>query len=483
MIELKYFTKNKKWFSIDDITKDFLKWTKYIRFIYRDTGDKERLGWLLLWIDWTQLIYQIVKGEDNCLLSGTDSSITDFREKIKMSLIEVWFKEKEIKVEEKNKKIVWEDITLEQDKYMEKKIVYILVWVPGSGKSTYLESLKLWEDSIVLWMDLIRKELYWEEIIQWDWYRVFCELQRKIKEALENPKILHIYVDNTSMYRKARKDFLDLKSDFIDIVAINFITSFHISLERNNKRAWKIVPQDVMYRMLNLYQAPTLDEWFSEIIDVKYTEDFSVNFIEWLKSYIFWNLDSLKVILDNHPLFSMMYWLEQTSQYHQEDLVTHLKMIWEEIIKWWHSEEDQRKLLLLNIFHDTGKITTRRTRQERFEHERGYVQVEWNKFLNKKWEEVILDNYLDYQFIWHENVSKNLFVREFEEELVKSWIIERKDIQLYRDIIDHHLLFHKSESLLKEPIVSLDWETKRLWKLFSKYDSLWRISLVNTNEY
>lgn len=467
---IKYFSKNIHWLSIDDITKENLKplWTYELWFEYTLNNQSKLWKLTIFYNNIEHLFLYEVFGK--ITLWWQTKSIWELRELIKKDLRKVWFKEN-------NQEINLEDFK-SYDFSTTSKTIYLMIWLPWSWKSTYLKNLNLKSDSIVLGLDLVRKDLYWDEIIQWDWSKVFWELQRRIKNAISNTQIKNIYIDNTNLYRKMRKEFISYGSNDIKVIWLNFIVPFSIALDRNNKRVWKVVPEDVMFKMMNLYQEPSLDEWFSEIITINSNLDLSNIFIQSLKEYINWNLQKLQDIIVSHSLFKRMIWFEQTSQYHQENLVEHLEMIWAEIYKEITDVEDRKKLLLLNIFHDTWKLTTREKKVSRVIREKEYVQIDWELFLDKNWKEVIVKNYDDYQFIWHENVSKNIFIREFEKELVKNWIILEDDVSLYRTIIEYHLLFHKWEKLWTEPLKSLDENIKRLWRLFSKFDSLWRIWLL-----
>lgn len=479
MNTIKYFTKNSNWFSLEDITRDLVikSITINLWFEYLDTNIKKKWTVSITYDEKQKLYLYEVKWKS--LLKGQTNLLVELRSLIKRDLLFLSFQEKEditinTSIQDTQNQDIFDNI---------KKTIYLMIWLPGSGKSTYIQNLNLWKDSIVLGLDLVRKDLYGQEIIQGDGTKVYGELQRRIKDALQNKTIKTIYIDNTNLYRKMRKDFLVYKSENVDVKAINFIVPFHIAFKRNLQRVWKTVPENVMFRMINLYQEPTLEEGFSEIKTIYDRIQLQEDFIVALKKYIMWDLSQLSQIVKSHELFSQMKWFQQTSQYHQEDLLQHLEMIWSQIVNWKHSFEDQEKLLLLNIFHDTGKLTTREKKWERLIREREYLQVDKSLFLNKQWQQVIVENYDDYQFIWHENVSKNIFIREFENELLENNILKVEDRQLIRDIIEHHLLFHKSEKLVVEPLKSLWEETKRLWKLFSKYDSLGRVAITKNEEY
>ena len=91
--------------------------------------------------------------------------------------------------------------------------VYIMVGVPGSGKSTVAKELSEQNGAIILSSDSIRKELYGDENIQGDGRCVFKTLFERANNAISNG--FDIIIDATNVDRKSRKSvFKSLKGEF-----------------------------------------------------------------------------------------------------------------------------------------------------------------------------------------------------------------------------------------------------------------------------
>ncbi len=76
-------------------------------------------------------------------------------------------------------------------------------------------------------------------------------------------------IDATNMYRKTRKDFLDIaKKHEAKTMAVVFEASREILIDRNKKRGasgGRNVPEDIIDRMLGKYQRPNKPE-FDEVV-------------------------------------------------------------------------------------------------------------------------------------------------------------------------------------------------------------------------
>jgi predicted kinase len=143
------------------------------------------------------------------------------------------------------------------------KKVIITVGIPGSGKSTWVkEDLTQRNNSyIILNADSIRKELYGNEGIQGNGGTVFQILNDRIRKALINKKIKTIYIDNTSTTKKARKSLFDsIEKNCPDCeVLIKVFNDFELAKKQNQMRD-RVVPDDVMERMIKQFEIPSVDE-------------------------------------------------------------------------------------------------------------------------------------------------------------------------------------------------------------------------------
>lgn len=144
-----------------------------------------------------------------------------------------------------------------------RKIVKILVGIPGSGKSYYAGYLRT-DDTIIINADSCRKALYGDENIQGNGSEVFAMVYNMFRTALHDNNVSQIVIDNTNTTYKARKAFYDIISEERKLVDVElvFFYNFQLAYERNYERE-RIVPIEVMDRMANQFQFPTQEEIYS----------------------------------------------------------------------------------------------------------------------------------------------------------------------------------------------------------------------------
>ena len=141
--------------------------------------------------------------------------------------------------------------------------VYIMVGVPGSGKSTVAKELSEQNGAIILSSDSIRKELYGDENIQGDGRFVFKTLFERANNAISNG--FDIIIDATNVDRKARKNvFKSLKGEF-NATAVFVDTDINECLRRNNLRE-RVVPEEIIMKFYNRLTIPEKSEGFSNVI-------------------------------------------------------------------------------------------------------------------------------------------------------------------------------------------------------------------------
>ena len=154
---------------------------------------------------------------------------------------------------------------------MEKKngILYLMCGLPGSGKSTLAkEVLKSNPDIIYVSRDEIRytmiedQEHYFDR--EGDVYREFCN---QITRWLQEGKT--VIADATHLTKNSRKKLLDHICEPSQIRCIYVNAPFEVCMERNSKRKGITrVPDKVMFRMKNSFQAPNKTEGFDLIYTV-----------------------------------------------------------------------------------------------------------------------------------------------------------------------------------------------------------------------
>ena len=130
-------------------------------------------------------------------------------------------------------------------------VLTVLVGIPGSGKSTYVEKNKQPNEE-VLSSDRIRKELLSGEEDQTNNKLVFDTLYARARDFLLQGKDVVIDATNISVFERKRvlQNFADMK---LKRVAIVFETPVEVCIERDEKRK-RTVGRDVIEKYARKYQ-------------------------------------------------------------------------------------------------------------------------------------------------------------------------------------------------------------------------------------
>ena len=152
----------------------------------------------------------------------------------------------------------------------ERKIVWVLVGPPGSGKSTFAKTLSENDPRIVrVCPDDNRRILGKGSHDQTVSYPAFCMAKDQMRKALGEGKC--VIFDATNMYRKASKDFINIaRGRGAKVIAEVFECEKSVLVGRNAKRGsegGRNVPEKVIDDMLARYQRPEVPE-FDEVVFV-----------------------------------------------------------------------------------------------------------------------------------------------------------------------------------------------------------------------
>lgn len=146
--------------------------------------------------------------------------------------------------------------------------LYILIGVPGSGKSTYAEELyqKSERGIALVSSDCIRKSLYGNENCQDNPKKVFTLAHKIIVDQLEHG--FDVIFDATNIYAKDRSDLIrkicfEVKKE-VRFIAIYFDTPIETCVARQDLRERK-VPTKVIEKMGRQIDKPTFQEGFDII--------------------------------------------------------------------------------------------------------------------------------------------------------------------------------------------------------------------------
>ena len=149
------------------------------------------------------------------------------------------------------------------------KSINFMVGLPGSGKSTYAKLLAKELDGIVVSSDGIRAEWYGSEEILGDAGKIFREVEKRCREALERGQ--SVVMDATNLNAKKRKAFLEKMPKDASRVCIVMAVPFDECVKRDQERP-RHVGIDVLEKMRKNFQMPYYNEGWDHI-EIYYPKD------------------------------------------------------------------------------------------------------------------------------------------------------------------------------------------------------------------
>lgn len=208
----------------------------------------------------------------------------------------------------------------------------MLVGAPGSGKSTFAKANS---KAVVVSSDSIRESLYGSEETQGNPGEVFEIAHNHITEALERGQ--SVIFDATNMRRKHREAIMNkIKHFHVTKICVIFAEPYGVLCGQNNERARR-VPEDVIWRMIENFEMPTLSEGFDEIVLFNRFAERREHFLEKMVGF---NQDN-----PNHSLDLFDHCVKAT------DFIRDSKM---------EMTEDEEKILRrAAAYHDIGKLFTK----------------------------------------------------------------------------------------------------------------------------
>src|SRR3954469_23093642 len=142
--------------------------------------------------------------------------------------------------------------------------IVVLVGLPGSGKSTYLERVGVRGLS----SDAIRKLLADDETDQTIHVRVFGTLRYLLVQRLAIRRPV-TYIDATNLTPEERRPYLEIGRAWrCEVDAVFFDVPLALCVDRNARRQ-RVVPEHVLAKMAVKLVPPMQDEGFTRVTVVK----------------------------------------------------------------------------------------------------------------------------------------------------------------------------------------------------------------------
>jgi predicted kinase len=138
--------------------------------------------------------------------------------------------------------------------------IVVLVGLPGSGKSTYLEQMGVRGLS----SDAIRKLLADDETDQTIHARVFETLRYLLGQRLAIGRPV-TYIDATNLTPEERRPYLEMGRAWeCEVEAVFFDVPLEVCLDRNARRH-RVVPGEALAKMAAKLVPPTTEEGFARV--------------------------------------------------------------------------------------------------------------------------------------------------------------------------------------------------------------------------
>lgn len=221
---------------------------------------------------------------------------------------------------------------------MRMPMFYMMVGLPGSGKSYLAQSLVSGSDNYRIHSsDALREELYGDVNTQEHNEELFVELHRRIKDDLRNG--IDVVYDATNLNKRRRAGFLrELRGISCWRICMVVMTPYEQCLEWNKQRD-RSVPEDVIRKMYLNWQPPHWIEGWDDIY-IKYPVE---------PDYDKWNL---RTLFDGE---NGIMNFQQENSHHSLTLGEHCVKAYN-IVKELYANETVSMAALL---HDIGKVDTK----------------------------------------------------------------------------------------------------------------------------
>jgi predicted kinase len=144
-----------------------------------------------------------------------------------------------------------------------------LVGIPTSGKSTFSSNPKYSKYTRVSSDDILQevakeRQQSYNTVFKGNIRFAQIAMMKVLRKAIEENKSL--LWDQTNLTRAQRKEKLKHIPAHYKKTAVYFVVDLKTALQRNTQRPGKVIPPEVLERMIKEYELPVLEEGFDEII-------------------------------------------------------------------------------------------------------------------------------------------------------------------------------------------------------------------------
>lgn len=212
---------------------------------------------------------------------------------------------------------------------------FMLVGLPGSGKSTYIE--KYYSNYCVHSSDAIREELFGDASIQENSQQVFETLHKRVKADLMAGK--SVVYDATNISWKRRKAFLtEISKIPCYKCCVLMATPFEVCVDRQFARD-RQVPYKVIERMYKNFDIPWHNEGWDNIT-IAYTDPDYYHYLGHWSDFMFKHIN-----------------FNQESKWHSESLGTHCQKCCDYVLQNVDklTRYNEKETVVAAALHDCGK--------------------------------------------------------------------------------------------------------------------------------
>lgn len=242
--------------------------------------------------------------------------------------------------------------------------LYMMVGLPGSGKSFCAEQLSKKENAVVISSDEMRVELFGNVENQENNGVLFDKLFNKTRVLLKDGK--SVIIDATNINSKRRMNALKQFKNF-NKICIYMATPYAECL-RNDRFRSRTVGKNVIDRMYKSLHVPMYYEGWDKIeivnridnIDFDHEDECVLNELKMIENNFmtYNNIFNLLEKYDTNRTFSSILSFGQDNPHHTLSVCRHTYYVYENIAKNYH-DKFRDAMIWAAIFHDTGKPFTK----------------------------------------------------------------------------------------------------------------------------